>query len=66
MSLRVLFVDDEPNILEALQRMLRPLRAEWEMRFALGGAAALARLAEGPADVLVTDWTGLSKQTSPS
>jgi CheY-like chemotaxis protein len=55
MTLRVLFVDDEPNVLGALQRILRPLRHEWEMRFASGGVEALAFLAECPADVLVTD-----------
>ena len=36
--LNVLFVDDEPKILEGLRRMLRPLRAEWAMAFAGGGA----------------------------
>jgi len=27
---RILFVDDEFNILEGLKRMLRPMRTEWE------------------------------------
>jgi len=52
---RVLFVDDEPNVLAGLRRMMRPLRREWEMRFVESGEAALAALAEQPADVLVTD-----------
>jgi HD-like signal output (HDOD) protein len=52
---RILFVDDEPMILQALQRMLRPLRGEWEMTFAEGGGPALAALAERPYDVVVTD-----------
>jgi putative nucleotidyltransferase with HDIG domain len=55
MPRRVLFVDDEPNVLDGLRRMLRPLRGEWDMRFAPGGAEALALLAAEPADVLVTD-----------
>jgi putative nucleotidyltransferase with HDIG domain len=55
MKRRVLFVDDEPNVLDGLRRMLRPLRNEWDMRFAPGGSAALELMAAQPADVLVTD-----------
>lgn len=53
--LTILFVDDEPNILQGLQRLLRPMRREWEMCFAQGGAEALAILAEKKVDVLVSD-----------
>lgn len=53
--LKILFVDDEPNILEGLQRMLRSMRREWQMSFANGGAEALAMLAEKPFDVIVSD-----------
>ena len=52
---RVLFVDDEPRILEGLRRMLRPQRHEWEMAFAPGGEAALAMMEALPFDVIVTD-----------
>lgn len=52
---RILFVDDEPKVLDGLRRMLRGLRHEWEMDFVEGGAAALERLAAAPADVVVTD-----------
>jgi putative nucleotidyltransferase with HDIG domain len=52
---RILFVDDEPKILEALQRMLRPQRSEWEMAFAPGGEAALAMLEAETFDVIVSD-----------
>ena len=38
MKRRILFVDDEKKILEALHRMLRGMRNEWEMRFAEGGS----------------------------
>lgn len=55
MKIRVLFVDDEPRLLEALQRSLRPLRNEWETRFAGSGQEALAILDEAPFDVIVTD-----------
>jgi HD-like signal output (HDOD) protein len=51
----ILFVDDEPHILDGLQRMLRPYRQVWAMSFALGGEAALAHLATTPVDVVVTD-----------
>jgi HD-like signal output (HDOD) protein/CheY-like chemotaxis protein len=52
---RVLFVDDEPLVLEGLQRMLFNMRREWEMRFAGGGNEALRMMAEAPADVVVSD-----------
>jgi HD-like signal output (HDOD) protein len=52
---RVLFVDDEPRILDGLRRMLRAQRHEWEMAFALGGDAALAEVERTPFDVVVTD-----------
>jgi putative nucleotidyltransferase with HDIG domain len=51
---QVLFVDEEPRVLEGLKRMLRPLRREWAMEFASSGLDALRRLAESPCDVLVT------------
>ena len=50
MKRRVLFVDDEPNVLDGLRRMLRPLRDEWDMRFAPGGTRALELMAAEPAD----------------
>jgi HD-like signal output (HDOD) protein/CheY-like chemotaxis protein len=52
---RILFVDDEPNVLEGLQRMLRSMRHEWDMAFAEGGVAALEILDAGPCDVVVSD-----------
>lgn len=52
---RVLFVDDEVNVLQGLRRLLHPLRQEWDMTFVESGAAALAHLAEAPVDVVVSD-----------
>ena len=52
---RILFVDDEPRILDGLQRMLRSRRNEWETEFAVGGGQALVRMAAAPFDVIVTD-----------
>ena len=55
MKKRILFVDDESMILQALQRMLRPMRAEWEMEFLDCGAKALERMTAAPFDVVVSD-----------
>ncbi len=52
---KILFVDDEPNILDGLKRMLRPLHREWDMAFAQSGEAALETLAGGDYDVVVSD-----------
>lgn len=52
---RILFVDDEPRILDGLRRMLRAQRQEWEMVFALGGSAALDELRSARFDAVVTD-----------
>lgn len=41
MKKRVLFVDDEQNILQGLKRMLRPFLAEWDISFANSGQEAL-------------------------
>mgnify|MGYP001799717155 FL=1 len=53
--MRVIFVDDEPNILNGLRRMLRPLRHEWDMSFAEGAQEALAIMADRPVDIVVSD-----------
>ncbi len=55
MKQQILFVDDEPNLLQGLQRMLRPMRQQWEMRFAETGPEALALLDRTPCDVVVSD-----------
>lgn len=55
MKKHILFVDDEPSVLEGLRRMLRPLRDEWEMHFVGSGTEALTLLAQTPCDVVVSD-----------
>ncbi|MFW6055270.1 MAG: response regulator, partial [Thermodesulfobacteriota bacterium] len=55
MKKSILFVDDEPNILKGLQRMLRSMRREWDMRFAESGPEALEIMEQEPFDVLVSD-----------
>ena len=53
--IRILFVDDEPRVLDGLRRLLRTHRDRWDMVFALGGAAAMTELERGAFDVIVTD-----------
>ncbi len=55
MKARILFVDDEPNVLEGLRNRLHRQRKKWDMYFASSGAAALEILAAQPMDVIVTD-----------
>src|SRR5512135_2175421 len=52
---RILFVDDEQALLESLRDVMRRYRHIWDVDFARGGEAALALLAEEPADVVVAD-----------
>lgn len=53
--IKILFVDDEPNVLEGLQRLLRPMRHEWETEYVGSGAAALELLEQSEYDVVVSD-----------
>ena len=52
---RVLFVDDEQNVLDGLRNLLRNKRRDWDMSFACGGEAAFGLLKEMLFDVVVTD-----------
>ena len=52
---RILFVDDQQQVLDSLRDALRPQRHEWEMLFAASGAEALAELDRAPCDVVVSD-----------
>src|SRR5262249_50811661 len=51
---RILFVDESPQILEALQR-LRGYRQDWRLAFARGSRAALTELEHAPFDIVVSD-----------
>ena len=53
--IRILFVDDEPDLLRGLKRAFRSKRKEWDMSFAEGGAEALEIMAENPADLVISD-----------
>ena len=51
----LLFVDDEPRVLDGLRRLLRNHRQEWETTFALGGREAMNLLQSQRFDVVVSD-----------
>ena len=52
---RILFVDDDPKEIKRLRKMLRSIRHEWEMEFAVSGEEALGFMAKFPFDVIVSD-----------
>jgi HD-like signal output (HDOD) protein len=51
----LLFVDDEPKVLQGLQRQLRPMRHDWSMHFVESGDKALDLMRTTPVDVVVSD-----------
>lgn len=55
MKRSILFVDDDPNILMGLKRMLMEMSDEWDMSFAESGQEALNRLAEKSFDAVISD-----------
>jgi len=52
---RILFVDDDLDLLESLKDTMRRYRRVWEVDFAPGGEQALAALAAQAADVVISD-----------
>lgn len=52
---RVMFVDDDVNLLRSLERALRSRRLRWEMAFVESAEAALAACAEHHVAAVVTD-----------
>ncbi|KAF0225365.1 MAG: response [Rhodospirillaceae bacterium] len=55
-KIRICFVDDEPNILQGLKRLMHSMADDWEMEFHLSGEAALLSMIRGgPFDVVVSD-----------
>jgi HD-like signal output (HDOD) protein len=51
----VLFVDDEPRVVEGLRRMLRGKARDWTLLTATSGAEALRIVVEQQVDAVVTD-----------
>ncbi len=52
---RILFVDDEPLMLQGLRNLLWKDKSRWDLVFANGGQEALALLASSPCDVVISD-----------
>jgi HD-like signal output (HDOD) protein/CheY-like chemotaxis protein len=53
--MRVLFVDDEARVLEAIERVLFELDTPWETSFLTSGELALAEFSRAPYDVVISD-----------
>jgi HD-like signal output (HDOD) protein len=52
---RILFVDDEPLMLQGLRNLLWKDKSRWDLIFATGGQEALALLANSSCDLVVSD-----------
>lgn len=52
---RILLVDDEPNVLEGIERMLFPMRKQWQVTTACGGVEALQKMKEDGFDIVISD-----------
>jgi CheY-like chemotaxis protein len=52
---RILFVDDDPNLLAGLRNVFHRDRARWELVFANSGEDALVELERATFDVVVCD-----------
>jgi len=52
---RLLFVDDDPFVLDGLRRVLHGMRGEWEMKFVDNAAQALQELDRSTYDAIVSD-----------
>lgn len=52
---RILFIDDEPALLDALKRVFRPLHNDWEVQVESSPRTALERLGRESFDVVVAD-----------
>ena len=55
MKTRILFIDDDPKVLESMQRVLFLMNDEWDMYFVGSGQEALALMAENPFDIIISD-----------
>lgn len=53
--MRLLFVDDDPKILESIENQLFDKMGEWDMSFANSGESAIKLMDESDFDIVVTD-----------
>src|SRR6266498_2026861 len=52
---RILFVDDEPNLLNAIERMLHRQKSVWDMVFVTSVTEALKEVEKASPDLIVSD-----------
>lgn len=52
---RILFVDDDPALLDGLRARLHALRSRWQMVFVESGSRAVTEIEHQPFDVVVSD-----------
>ncbi len=55
MNNRLLFVDDEPHVLDGLRRSLRSKRKDWDLQFVTSGEEALKLMGKQHFDILISD-----------
>ena len=55
MKTQILFIDDEPRVLDALRRTLREYSDRWEMAYCAEPEAAWEELLRAPYDAVVTE-----------
>ena len=55
MATRVVFVDDDANVLSGLRRTLRSWQPEWDVVYVESGKAALEMIEKTPADIVIAD-----------
>ncbi len=54
-KIKILFVDDEVNIIHGIKRMMYAYKNEWELFYATGGAEALELLEKVRVNIIITD-----------
>ncbi len=56
MKKKILFVDDERNLLDSLKRSLRSFAGEWSMEFTDSGEKAMNLMEREKFDIIVSDY----------
>lgn len=54
-TVRIIFVDDEPHVLNGLRRAMSGAMHDWDMTFCSSGEEAVALMKTAPFDVIVSD-----------
>ncbi len=56
MEKKILFVDDEKNLLDSLERNLRSYSHKWSMKFAESAKDAIELMSDEQCDIIVSDY----------